>query len=665
WDQKSEQFQLETTRVVRAWQNWNNFNYLLPLEDILFGHAQAGYTDTVDWRPTFWRSDDCVFPDGTGQNPEEVPLMTLKQNWQIHQLAKYLRDPEISRKSGWQIDNIVKAINDAQPENKQKGTSENARKVEDAVRETTMGRSYSDGVNVVETNHLFIQEATGKVSHYLYNAKNGDLLFIFEDQFDQIKHCLPSIFTLEVGNGTIYGAKGAGRVLYNTHVAIEQARNLIADALYLSGLLILKTTTANKKKIALTVTHPFCVLGDGYEVVEHNFKVDAEAFFALDRHMSSLAEVQIGVFMPGMFLTSKDAKDVTASAINYTAAVEAQIKEGVLARYRFQFNNLMAEIQRRMYSEENIKRGIELLNLRKKTGIKLVTTRVMNFIKRINAFLGVGQAFSTPPVPESKADDPGAQAAEAVANLLERGVSPTEIFVLANTPPDKFTEDPMANNPENISAVSAQYGNDPSVDKEELKKLNIGQKLGKKLADRLVIPGLDQTITQEAVAKQLMENLVLASGEDIPVSPRDAHRVHMGVIMETAGKLLETANENSITQNSLDVIGRFVAHFDQHLQGAFAGGEKPETLKTEQEFVETAKNLVMSLQGKLPETPQGGGAMLPQGAAPMGEILRSEAGQAPMITGQGVPLEAIGMAAVSAANKPLSREVALPTVNPL
>lgn len=655
YNEKSEEFQFETTRVIRQWDGWNNFTYLLILEDILFGHGQVTYTDTIDWRPTFSRSDDCCFSDGTPQVAEKVPLMVLKQSWQIHELAAYLKNPEASKTAGWNIDKMVTAINDAQPANRQKGDPENIRKYEDTVRETTMGRSYSEGVKVVDTYHLFIQEATGKVSHYLYNAKNGDILFKYEDQFESMKNVL-CLFTLEVGNGTVYGSKGAGRVLYNTHVAIEQGRNLIADALYLSGLLILKTTTANKKKVALTVTHPFCVVGDGYEIVEHNFKVNAEAFFSLDRHMSSLSEIQIGVFMPGMQIENQTGGKPTASQINYMAAIEQQIKEGVLARFRFQFNNITAEIQRRMYSEENIKKGITLFKLRQKTGLKVVTAKIINFMKRIAIFLG-GIKFEAPNIPEQKVNDPSDQAAEAIANLMEKGLSPVEIFILGMTPPDKFTTDPVADNPANLDAVTAKYKGDGSVDQEKLKKIDISQKLGQELADELVIPGLDQTIQAEAVRMQLMENSLLAQGESVPVSPRDNNKVHMDVIMEKSGDLLKTATPESITKISLDALSKFLEHFDAHLQAELQAGVKPEMLKTEMEFSDTAKKMIGSLQGQLPSTPQGGGASLPAGHAPMAAIMNEESNQAPETNGQGVPVEAIGNAAVASTNKPLSRQV--------
>lgn len=666
WNEKSEEFQLETTRVVRSWKNWNNFTFSLILEDVLFGHAQILWTDALDWQPLFGRSDNALFADGTGQNADSVPLIVFKQHFQIHQLAKYLRNPQISTAAGWNVEKLVSAINNAQPENKQKGTADNARKVEDALRETTLGRTYSQGVNVVETVHLFIQEATGKVSHYLYNNQNGDLLFKYEDQFENMCNCV-RLFTLEVGNGTIYGSKGAGRTLYNSHIAIEQSRNLIADALYLSGLLILKTTTPNKKRVALTVVHPFCVVGEGYEIVDFSFKVNSDAFFELDRHMTSLAEIQTGVFMPGMQLDARNG-DVTASQINYMASVEVQLKEGLMARFKGQFNGVMAEIQRRIYSEDNIKKGIELYNLRKQTGLKMITRKVMSFMKSIAAFMGVAPGINMDKVPDMKQDDSMTQAAEAVANLMERGLNPTEIYILGLTPPDQFTDDNLQTNPGNLDIVSQRYGADASIDKEELKKLDIAQKIGQKLADRLVIPGMDQTITTEAIREQLLENMVLATGEDVPVSPRDNDQVHLDVVMQTAGKVLKTANEKSITPFSLDVISKFVGHMDNHLQAALAKGEKPEKFKVEMEFIKTAKEMVAHLQGALPSTPQGGGATLPAGTSPhipdQVSDKMQDASATPEETPTGVPVGAVGTSAASAINKPLSRQAAVQISQP-
>lgn len=606
-DQKVEDFRVEITKTIRRWNNFNNFKNQIILEDWLMGWGTACYTDPWEWKPRFARTDEALFPDGCPQESHLVPLWKLRQNFLVHELAEKLKNPEDSKDVGWFIDNLVKSINSAMPENRRKTTVNDYRKFEDTVREATIGRSYSEGVKVIEADHLFVKEPTGMVSHFILNSKNGDPLFINLDRFDSMETVL-ALFSVDIGNGKLHGSKGAGRVIYNTSVAAEQSRNLYADNLSLSGMLILRGSTKGQKAVAMTVNHPFCVLGEGFEVVDHKFEVDSEAFMALDRHYTAIAEQQVGAFLPS---NNPDSKEETASAVNYRASIEQQIREGVLVRFYGQFQGLVYQMQKRMCSLDNILEAFKRF-IDEQNKVKMVTRKMVEFYEATASYLGFKDPKTYKVEPE---DYPNKEAIETCLCLLRKGLSCEEIYELAQCPPQEVTQDFQAQNAAAIDAMLARYKGDPDVRQIELKKKDISSKMGNTVADELIIPSEDNTVTAEATRTQIFENMALMQGEHVDISPRDIDLVHMDVIEKKAGQVLSSVTPQSVNKQTLGIMENVLSHFDEHLQAASGKGMKPDALKQQTIFSQTIHKLIDHAKTQMGNT-QGTGLSIPPGSSP-------------------------------------------------
>jgi len=605
--QHSDTFQMEVTKCMRRWKGWNDLWMQVINENVVFGYAALNWSDEYDWKPTFLRTDDALFPDGNPQEASETPMFAVRQNFQIHELADKLIEPEISKSVGWNVDNLVKAINAAQPQNRRKGDYENIRKYEDTIRENTIGRSYSMGVKVVEAAHLFVREANDLVSHYIINTRTGDDLMTHLDRFECMDECL-GLFCIDIGNGKLHGSKGAGRVLYNTHVAIEQARNLVADNLYLSGLLLLKTTQKSKQQIAITVTHPVMVVGDGYEVIEHNFQVNSEAFFTLDQHMTKIAEMQVGAFMPGLLNTS-NSNPRTASEVNYVASVEQQIKEGILARWWGQCTASIFQMQKRICSEDNIKEALNIYRATKQGMIPRLTGKFLNFVEKI------GLKLSGNYVLQQDRNKLNQDAIECCLNMLKQGMSAEQIFEIANIPTGSVTDDAISKTQSMIDMIVLRYKGDPMINQQALAKRDIGTKLGNTIADELVIPAEDNTVQVEATRMQLLEFTSLVQGEEVPISPRDVDDIHMQVIQQKAAELLQTMNPQSMTPETVKIAEGILKHYDDHLNAAMAKGEKKDHLIEQVKFSQMLHDVLAKIEATMKTMPQNAN-LAPPGAIP-------------------------------------------------
>jgi hypothetical protein len=613
-EQKNDHFQVGITKTLRKWYGWNAFTYQLILENVLFGYSGGAYTDEYTWQPVFLRQDEAFFPDGCPQEASRCPLWAHNQNFLIHEMAKYLVDPEASKSAGWNIENVVDAINSAQPENRTKGTPENERKFEDVVRESSLGTSYSQGVKVIEAAHLFVQEASGKVSHYIINRRdnNGKILFKRLDRFDSMTQCL-NLMSIEIGNGKLHGSKGAGRSLYNIAVGVEQARNLAQDNMYLAGMLLLVEKEGAKPQQALTVAHPVAVVGKGYEVSKWNFDANPEAFFQLDRAMTQLAELQVGAFMPGQLLqNSAQGERPTASEVNYTASIEQQIREGVLARFYGQFQQIVWECQKRICSPDNIAEAYRIFQIEQQGVIQRVTKRFVQFLKRLGL-----------PVPQRveiiNEQALNAEAVECILEFLRKGLTPEEVFELSNCPSQQLTDELQEQNAAAIQAIVAKYTGNPNIDQKELRKLDISSVLGHDIYDRLEIDEEDDTVEAEAARMQLLELTSMSFGEKVPISPRDMDVIHMGVLKEKASGLL--MNPQGLTPDALPVALNIFEHYKAHFESAvMKQGGKADGLEEDEAIIKQIEPLLAQAQMAAPPAPSPGtvpaaSVTLPPGAA--------------------------------------------------
>lgn len=574
-DRKSDIFRTEITTTIRQWRKWSGLIHKTLHEDISFGYAAWVWVDEFDWKPMMCRVDEILFPDACPDEPQDVPLFMLKQNYRIHELASKLSDPEASEMMGWNVKHLIEAINESKPDSRDTKTTGELRQFQDIVRENTVGSSYSQGVKVIQAYHMFVQEVSGRVSHYIVTEK-GKGIYMRLDKYESMADCL-TLFSIEVGNGKIHGSKGAGRILHKTHVAIEKARNLAADNLYLSGLLVLRGSQSGKQKAAITVTNPIVVVDQNYEVSDVKLGANPEAYAALDRQMTQIAEMQVGAFLPGQILDQKGRRR-TATEVGYVAKVEEQIREGHITRCWLQGQAGIFNMQKKICSPENLIEAERIFKQEQMSSVHRISRKMYDFMVRIGRII-VGQ--NEPPVQEdNKANK---EAVDCCLNMLRHGLSVEEIYEAANNSSIDLTTN-QVQNLQLISQLSQQYKGDPNIRQVQLKRAHIQANLGYEMADSLVIPEEDPTEVSEATSKQIMEIPQLLSGEKMPVSPRDNHRVHLSVMSQKATQIVKQMagiKPEMITPQMIKGAETALAHFNEHIQAEVKNGGSPQSLAKE------------------------------------------------------------------------------------
>jgi hypothetical protein len=587
---KQDIFRKKITDTIRSWSGWSDYQQQLIDENVGYGYAAVTWNDDYSWKPELCRQDEALFYVGCPQLAKECKTWARKKDYYVDEIAEILKRPEAAEAAGWRVKALVAKLNSASKQFDDKSTDENARVYEDLIRENNLASSFTSTIRVVKTGHLFVQNPQGGVDHYIFDRDDGKGLFFRRGRYAKMEHIL-ALFSAEVGDRTLHGSRGAGRTLYNTHVSVEQSRNLINDALHLSGLLLLKRTTkagsGATETPGLSVNHPFAVLGDGYDVVENvKFEVNSEAFFALDRHSTSQAEIQVGAFMPGQIVNEAGERR-TASEVNYVASIDAQIRAGVLARYADQTFNSIDEIQRRICLPENVAAAEAIVQEYRALSNSAEIIYDAELYQALTQ-AGYAEQFFLASIPEEL----DADAVKCVTEMLLEGLTGPEILVLANTSSRANVDDAIASQSGILDMVVASYAADPLVDAVELKRRHLSSKLGAGAAERLLNVDLNPLSPLKQQRTQLMElTSMLNDFASMPVDPTDDDVVHLAVIVSRVLPMLENLQVNPLLTSQQFFIA-VAEHTTAHVQSATQKGVPPDQLADAQALLAQLEQII-------------------------------------------------------------------------
>jgi hypothetical protein len=628
-DKERDIFCQAITDHIRGSDGWSDFLSQLIAEDIDFGYAAVSWASEYDWKPDLYRSDEALFPVGCRQNAADIPMWGLKRNLKTYEVMEIIKGGQTSKDAGWILSNLMRKLNIAPKEFDNRTTEDNERIIEDLVRENSHIQTTTSSVKVIKAGEIFVMSKDGSgVHHYIFDREDGTPLFYRASRYSKMEHST-CLFTAEVGDRTLHGSRGAGRAIYNTHVSVEQARNLIQDALHLSGLVLLKKTArqgnGTTENVALSVQHPFAILGDGFEVVEKvKFEVNAEAFFALDRAATSQAEILVGAFMPGQ-VDDEGGPRRTASEINYVASIEAQIRAGILARFADQLFSLITQLQRRICHPDVIAVADTIYQQVKST--KKIPIMDKGFFDSLVA-AGASEEFIFAEIPEHIPNDSVA----TVLKMLQDGLTKTQIIVLANVTSRASVEDAIASQSGILDMIVARYSVDPMVDTVELKRRDIASKLGSEAAERLMNVDLNPLGPLKQVRTQISEMASMLSGNDTPVDPTDDDKIHLEVIVSRVASMVSDPTVSPLASTK-EFIGRVVMHADQHVEAALGKGVKQEELS---EFMPVLEQMKAFLETEALDTQaaaaveQMSGPGISVNGAPPPPVTASEGPAAPM-----------------------------------
>lgn len=535
---KTDEFRREITALCRSREGWDEFVGDVAQENALFGFTAAACVDEYCWFPTHFRQDRFFVQPNTKQHSDSAEVVLLLEEWQPHELVAILRDRKTAEDAGWFFEDTVQAVNDAMPISLRSGNSDSTRIYEDLQREANLAVGFNDGARVVQVYSLYVRESTGKISHWRISNTSGTssyrLLFRRYDRYDSF-HEFVTFFAFQRANGTLQGSKGVGRIVYDMAGVIDRTRNEVIDRLQLAGKLLMTGDDKNLQRFRMSVFGNAILVSSEFDISQKSIEPRTDEFFKLDQFLNQILNEQSGNVTPRQF----EGERTTKAEVDVFVAREEESKDTPIARFLKQFAKLVSMIQKRAM--------------------------------------------------DPKCDEPDAKAAR---KRLLKLMSEDELKQLAETPSANVVKDLSDMERQQVILAATELQGNPFVNQEELTRRKLTAQLGSDFAEAVMVPANDPTVSAEQTRTQMMENALLTLGQDVPVSPRDSHPVHLEVLMPAIDMTLQAANADATAG---EIIKKLLAHGAEHLRQAIAAGVDKSTLSEYQNKLTKTAEIVAQL----------------------------------------------------------------------
>jgi hypothetical protein len=258
--------------------------------------------------------------------------------------------------------------------------------------------------------------------------------------------------------------------------------------------------------------------------------------------------------------------------VNRVAAIENQLRQGVLMRFSRQFSKGVERMQRGICHPEHLKAAADLKG---QLDIARLTEKNAIWARRevVDAF--DRSMMELPPflipfeVPEHLDED----AIACVLAMYDKNVAPADVLLMAYSPAAELVPDMAAQDNQILDLMVQRYMGNPSINQDALMKLDWVRKLGETTANEVILPKDSiEAIAIEATRQQIIELQSIIAGQQVPVSPRDNDQVHLDTLVQKLMPLMEAAPEGGLTPEFVAPLTSAMEHFASHIQAAQAKG---------------------------------------------------------------------------------------------
>lgn len=536
--EKTEMFREHITKTIRARKGWTTLVEDIAFTNALFGHAVPAWLDEFTWFPKSFAQDEVYLSDGTKQLPSTAQVAVFRETFMPHELYAYIKDRDAAKTVGWDIEKTIEAINKASPSQVRDaiGGGSSDSWYQNAARELTLGASYMGGASVVVVYSLLVREISGKVSHYRLAGNEYSLIFEKEDRFNSMDDCV-SFFAFQKGNGTMHGSKGVGRDIYEMAGMIDRTRNEIVDRTILSGKTLFQGDIKQIHKFKMTVVGAALIVPQGWTPLEQKIDGNVDAFIKLDAFFGMIVDQLIGSTSPPKI---EGEAFRSPAAVNLYAEREEEQQDVRIARFLEQFVSLIGTMQRRLCDPETIEED-----------------------------------------------------AKAMQEELLKHMTREELNELANQPVAGTVTDLTPLQRQLIVSLAQEKRGNPLYNQRQLEVEDLTARLNSEFAKRVLLPENDPTQQAEQQRLQQMELMLIQTGAQVPVSPRDSHMIHLDMLMPIAEQLAASIMQGQGETEQLELI---IAHIAEHYNRALEQGVPKDKLKPVADLVKNAGKAIEQLK---------------------------------------------------------------------
>jgi hypothetical protein len=351
-----------------------------------------------------------------------------------------------------------------------------------------------------------------------------------------------AFYAFQGGNNKLHGSKGIGREVYAMAGVLDRARNEVVDRLELSGKVLMQCDERDIKRFRMSVVGAAILIPQGYNVQQQKIDGAVDAFFKLDQFLTDLLDQIVGWTSPKQF----EGDRVTKAAVELYAARDEERRDAIIERFLTHFGRMMSTVQRRICDPRTIEQD----------------------------------------------------AKEAQGRLLQI-MSPEELAYLATQPAVEAVSDYSQMEEQAIVAIAQEGRGNPLYNQRELERRKLTAQIDSEFADAVLLPENDPTVQAENARQQQLELLPIQNGQPVPVSPRDNHEVHLGVLQNAVTATIQGGDHPQMEQ----MLTAYANHAQAHIQAAIQQGQG-EQMNEFKQWLAGVQNTVEQLQAAIAKEAQ-------------------------------------------------------------
>lgn len=354
----------EADRILRDSDSYD-FNIQAMLFDmVVFGRGFLHWSNPLSWEFE-WIEQHLVYaPERSKAFTGSLPLIVLRQSFQVDQLWRKIEDEEAAAAAGWKVGAVKKAIEKCYPKDNQ-GNYE----FEEAQRRIKENELY-EGLTCPTVNvfHLLVSEFDGTVSHLIVtegdratkeDQSGMECEFLLESRgkYKKMREVLPAFF-FETLDGSWHGANGLAKDIFQITELQNRTLCSAVDLTFMRCGITLKSRTAEAaQKMNLIQMGIFNLLPPDVEPQQSTILGDVASPVAMYELLDVTVQRNTGTYRPKMEKPSGNPR--TAEEVRREFEAGATLSNSAVNRFWKQLDHFYRELFERLKKDAEFKKNLK------------------------------------------------------------------------------------------------------------------------------------------------------------------------------------------------------------------------------------------------------------------------------------------------------------------
>lgn len=317
------------------------------------------FPDKFDWRPKAIRRGRCFFNRTASANCSDMEVFYALDTMTVAEAYSHIEKAEAADRAGWYIDRMKKALVDVFYRGAQRKAFQNSyvlmyEDLQQRIRSNDPGY-YSKQYEAFPIVHGFVQERTGKASHYIqpYQSDSPDWIFeSFECASGMENLVIPLPY--DFGDGTLASVKGVGHRIFA--LCTESNRMLMhmmdVDKLG-SSLLIKNLGGGDGMAFSMMRAGPVTIFDKNMELQQTAYSPRMDSSFTMRRVLHDALNTNTGMFRAQANPEESASAVPTAEQVRTEASKEVKTENDRAFLTYLRWDALVQQVFQRLISKNS------------------------------------------------------------------------------------------------------------------------------------------------------------------------------------------------------------------------------------------------------------------------------------------------------------------------